>query len=64
MPQKDVKTFVEYYRMLREFSEVDDTALYIRYEDIIYNYYDTTEKIMKYLGYNSRPENEFKFFNA
>lgn len=63
MPYSDVKSFVEYYRLLRLKSEHDENALYIQYEDMIYNYYATTQKIMDFLGLNSRPKDEFKFFN-
>lgn len=63
MPTTDVESFVKYYKLLREKSEFDSDALYIRYEDMIYDYYNTTYKIMEYIGIKYRPQNEFKYFD-
>ena len=35
----------------------------VRYEDLIYDYYPTTRRIMEYIGKTDRPEDEFKFFH-
>lgn len=63
MPCGDVEKFVRYYRSLMTNSIKYDKALYMQYEDLIYNYYPATQKIMDFLGYKERPENEFKYFN-
>ena len=63
MPCSDVASFTKYYRMLMEGSVHSDDALYVRYEDLIYDYYPTTQRIMEYVGKTDRPEDEFKFFN-
>lgn len=62
-PCADVKQFVRYYRTLMEKTKVDSNILCIQYEDLIYNYYPTTQKIIDFLGYSSRPANEFHYFN-
>lgn len=62
-PCDNVESFVKYYKMLMRNSIKSDLALYVQYEDLIYNYYSTTKKIMNYLNLEFRPDNEFKYFN-
>ena len=52
MPRNDVKVFVEYYRRLRMNQERKDTdkILFIRFEDLIYNYDVTVDKIAEFVG--------------
>ena len=63
LPYDDVNQFIQYFRMLRKNEVKNKGALYINFEDLIYNYYETTSKIMSYLEIPSRPANEFKYFN-
>lgn len=62
-PCRNVKDFVCYYQLLLEKSVPWDKALIVQYEDLIYKYYPTTQRIMDFLGYLERPANEFKYFN-
>lgn len=62
-PCRDVDKFIKYYRTLMENLVPYEDSLTIQYEDLIYNYYPTTIKIMDYLGFSERPDNEFKYFN-
>jgi len=63
MPWDTAEKFVDYYKAIRTTSKDGNNVLRIQYEDLIYHYYETTETIMDFLGYQSRPDNEFKFFN-
>jgi len=62
-PCRDVEEFIRYYRTLMENLVPYENALTIQYEDLIYNYYPTTRKIMEYLGFTERPRDEFRYFN-
>ncbi len=59
----EYKSFCEYYLAMKENTEPYEGALVIEYEDLIYHYYETTEAIIDYLGFDHRPEDEFKYFN-
>ena len=52
MPRQDVKIYVEYYRRLRMKQKKEDTkdVLFVQFEDAIYNYDITVERIEKFLG--------------
>lgn len=52
MPRQDVKVYVEYYRRLRMKQKKEDTkdVLFVQFEDAIYNYDMTVERIEKFLG--------------
>lgn len=63
MPWDTAENFINYYRILRENTVITEDVLIVRYEDLIYDYWNTTQKIMDYLGYSERPNNEFKYFN-
>lgn len=63
MPFDTVENFIAYYRALRKETTLSNKVLVVRYEDLIYKYWETTDRIIKFLGYKNRPENEFKFFN-
>lgn len=63
MPRGTTRNFVQYYRSSRDLSSRTCDMLKIQYEDLIYHYFETTERIMSYLGFADRPENEFQFFN-
>lgn len=65
MPNDDVNKFVDYYKTLVNcfLSISDQRLLIIRYEDLIYDYFKTTEKIRLFLGMPSLPDNEFRYFN-
>ena len=62
-PCANVNEFIKYYRTLMENRIPYENELVIQYEDLIYHYYPTTQKIMDFLGFTKRPENEFKYFN-
>ena len=54
MPRRDPEAFVQYFRQQRvdvlENSEDKNRVLRIKLEDMIFNYKDTTKKIMQFLG--------------
>ncbi len=65
MPTDSVKEFVKYYRLVRDnrpYKNEDSRILKIKFEDMVYNYDETTKKINKFcgLGENPRP---FTVFN-
>lgn len=62
-PCVDVEQFICYYKTLMEKTIIGDKVLCVQYEDLIYRYYPTTERIIEFLGYKNRPDDEFKFFN-
>lgn len=62
-PCCDVKQFVSYYSTLMANTTINDNVLCVQYEDLIYKYYPTTQRIMDFLGYKNRPQDEFKHFN-
>ena len=63
MPTDTVENFIKYYRLLRlgkNYSVETDRILHIRFEDMIYNYETTTEKINRFLNVkNVRPKSVF-----
>ena len=63
MPQNSVDDFCTFYRVNREMTIMNEQAMLVHYEDLIYKYQETKEQIKKFLGYTKDPENEFKFFN-
>ncbi len=63
MPQSSVEDYCTFFRAIREKAKFDDNTICIKYEDLIYKYKETTERIMAFLGYDRRPENEFMYFN-
>ncbi|MGN9152241.1 sulfotransferase [Bariatricus sp. HCP3S3_E12] len=64
-PWDSVEKFVLYYKSLIEHTvrTGDNRILNIQYEDLIYNYEETTQVINAFLGYDNRPANEFKYFD-
>ncbi len=62
-PCADVEAFIRYYRTLMTRTRIGGDALCVQYEDLIYRYYPTTRGVMDFLGYPSRPRDEFKYFN-
>lgn len=65
MPNDSVSSFISYYKTIRE--NIDsckaDNILITNYEDLIYKYDETTEKVRLFLNINEKPEKEFKYFN-
>lgn len=64
MPVNDVKTFVKYYRLFRDnhpYKQPNDNVLCIHFEDMVYNYENTTEKIRDFchLPQNPSPKSIF-----
>lgn len=64
MPVDDVKTFVKYYRLFRDkhpYKQPNDDVLCIHFEDMVYNYEETTKRIRKFcqLTQNHRPKSIF-----
>lgn len=64
MPRKDVKTFVEYYKKLRknQLREDSENIIFVNFEDLIYEYDKTIEKIENFLNI-SHHDNPYKYFN-
>lgn len=64
MPRGDVKAFVELYRNVRKNQKriESDKVIFIKFEDLVYNYEETTQKVINFLGLkqHSKPK---KFFN-
>lgn len=64
MPSDNVGSFVAYYKILRDgqpYKEKNHRILNIRFEDMVYNYKDTTQKINEFLGVESRsPKSVFE----
>lgn len=64
IPVNDVKTFVKYYRLLRDnhpYKQPNDNVLNIHFEDMVYDYENTTAKIRDFchLTDNQRPKSIF-----
>lgn len=64
MPVDDVKTFVRYYRLFRDnqpYKQPNDDVLCIHFEDMVYNYENTTKLIRDFcnLSTNPRPKSIF-----
>lgn len=64
MPVNDVKTFVKYYRLFRDkhpYKQPNDDVLCLRFEDMVYNYDNTTARIREFcrLPQNPRPKSIF-----
>lgn len=62
-PCSDVEQFVRYYSALMDNTSLNGKVLCVQYEDLIYKYYPTTQRIMDFLGLDNRPQNEFKYFD-
>ena len=64
MPVDDVKTFVKYYRLFRDnqpYKQPNEDVLCIHFEDMVYNYENTTKLIRDFcnLSTNPRPKSIF-----
>ena len=58
MPVNDVKTFVKYYRLFRDkhpYKQPDDNVLCIHFEDMVYDYENTTAKIRDFCHLHDNP---------
>lgn len=64
MPRGDVKAFVELYRNVRKNQKriENDKIIFINFEDLVYNYEETTQKVMNFLGIKDH-SNPKKFFD-
>lgn len=65
MPVNNVKDYVVYYKTLREgqpYLEENDRILRLRFEDMVYNYEETTSRIREFLEYPENP-NPKKYFD-
>ena len=65
MPINNVETFVNYYKAIRDrqpYKNEDDRVLLLRFEDLIYNYEETTRRIKLFLNLPEK-KNDFLFFN-
>ena len=65
IPSNDVHSFIKYYRLCRigVVRENSPVVLHIAFEDMIYEYDNTTNKIDTFLGINSINTNRYKFFD-
>ncbi len=59
----DINDFIKYYKILKEKQGSYKNVLYVNYDKLVYEYYETTQEIIDFLGFDKRPENEFKYFN-
>lgn len=54
MPRMDVEAFIAYYKRLRLHNLQDsELVLHIRFEDLIYEYDSTVDRIEKFIGYSN-----------
>lgn len=62
MPYKDVETFCQWYKLTREHKKFDDDnsvrVVRINFEDMIYNYEETSRKLIDFVGL--KPENHIR----
>jgi hypothetical protein len=63
MPNGSVKEFISYYKNMQRFIKSSPNTLVVQYEDLIYKYRETAEAIRAFLGIESLPDREFRFFN-
>lgn len=60
----DIKMYIQWYKLLRENKENDKNILYIKFEDLVYKYENTLEKIINFLNEDKENHsNKMKFFN-
>ena len=64
MPNETVEDFITYYRAIRKdqpYTQANDRILYVRFEDMVYEYDKTTEKLRDFLHLpeNPRPKTVF-----
>lgn len=64
IPSKDVHDYIAYHRLVRETRQTTDNPniLYIKFEDMIYNYEDTSKKITDFVGLKAK-SNSNKYFD-
>ena len=58
MPTDDVYSFIRYYKSLRDnqpYKESNDRVFVVQFEDMVYNYDKTTEKLRKFLNFPVNP---------
>lgn len=68
IPTQNVETYVEWFNAIRShtkfYDENTENSLRIQFEDLIYNYEDTIEKIIEFIGINKDTHIEkLKYFN-
>lgn len=59
MPVDNVENFVTYYRLMRDnqpYKDNNDRILRVRFEDMVYNYENATEKIRLFCGLPENPK--------
>lgn len=62
MPRMDVDAFIKYYQKLRLHTEDDsEYILHIKFEDLIYEYDSTIEKIERFTGYKDHYRKQMYF---
>jgi hypothetical protein len=63
IPYTNVDDFIKYYRAIRrpERPKSEKTILYVKFEDMIYNYDSTTERIRDFLGLK-QPSKPMEYF--
>lgn len=63
MPNDNSKKFCIYYKTLMDNISPKNSLLILQYEDLIYKYRETTDKIKKFLKIENSPIDEYKYFN-
>lgn len=63
LPNSSVEKFVQFYETTRKHTIWGKNVLKIQYEDLIYNYFETTQTIMNYIEERERPPKEFEYFD-
>jgi len=67
LPWEDVESFIKYYKLLREHKKEDianDNIMYVHFEDFIYMYAETIDKVLQFLDIDkSNWVNKKKYFH-
>jgi hypothetical protein len=67
VPYENVKKFVKWFRLIREHKKLEvksKNVLYINFEDFIYNYENSIDKVIEFIGLDkSKWNNKRKYFN-
>ncbi|MGL4875397.1 MAG: sulfotransferase [Clostridium sp.] len=58
LPIENLEQFCEWYKLTREHRQIEDVnnenSIFIQFEDLIYNYENTTNRIEKWLGFDEK----------
>ena len=55
----NVKDFIEYYKSLHKNKTIDDRVRYVQFEDLIFDFGNTSDDIFKWLGLKYTHNNRY-----